>query len=383
MKAITCTIAALVLIGGAACGDDDDNQSTGDAGATATAANLTVKQSDIASDTRGALALDKTLKNAWGLAFNPQGAAWVSSNGTGTSKVYRANGDEALPAVKIPAPTKGTISAPTGQVFNDDEAAFNNDIFIFVTEDGTIAGWQLEDQDVAKQRVDNSNNHAIYKGVTIATVDGKSRLYATDFHNGRIDVFDDSYKLLNMSGDFNDPKLPVDYAPFNIKEVNGVLLVTYARQDSAKEDDVKGQGFGYINAFDLHGAFIGRLRSKAELNAPWGIALAPKSFDAAPDRLLIGNFGDGLIHAYTLSMPNNTSITLTLDGTLQDQKGKELKVDGLWAIEFGNDAGGFSADTLYFTAGPNDEANGVFGGLTSAKAMPSGTAGGGGSTVGY
>src|SRR4029079_2613705 len=121
MKAITCTMAALVLIGGAACGDDDDNQSTGDAGATASAANLTVKHSDIASDKAGALALDKTLKNAWGLAFNPQGAAWVSSNGTGTSKVYNANGDQALADVKIPAPGKG-VSAPTGQVFNDNEA---------------------------------------------------------------------------------------------------------------------------------------------------------------------------------------------------------------------------------------------------------------------
>jgi uncharacterized protein (TIGR03118 family) len=375
-------MAALVLIGGAACGDDDDNQSTGDAGATASAANLTVKQSDIASDKAGALALDKTLKNAWGLAFNPQGAAWVSSNGTGTSKVYKANGDQALADVKIPAPGKG-VSAPTGQVFNDNEAAFENDIFIFVTEDGTVAGWQLSDQDVAKQRVDNSSKKAIYKGVTIAKSGGKSQLYATDFHNGKIDVFDDTYHSMKTSGDFTDSMLPSGYAPFNIKEVNGVLLVTYAKQDSNKEDDVKGQGFGYISAFDVDGKFIARLRSKAELNAPWGIALAPKSFDAAPDRLLIGNFGDGLIHAYTFSMPDKSSITLTLDGTVQDQAGKQVKIDGLWALEFGDDAGGFSADTLYFTAGPNDEANGMFGGLTSAKAMPSGTAGGGGSTVGY
>lgn len=384
MKAITCSIAALVLIGGAACGGDDDNQATGDAGTTATAANLTIEQTDIVSDQRGALALDKTLKNAWGLAFNPQGAAWVSSNGTGTSKVYKANGDEAIPAVRIPAPGKGA-SAPTGQVFNDDETAFANDIFIFVTEDGNISGWQLNDQDLAKQRVDNSSNNAIYKGVTIAKSGGKSRLYAADFHNGKIDVFDDTYKPLKTSGDFSDAKLPSGYAPFNIKAINGVLLVSYAKQDPKKEDDVKGQGLGYINAFDVDGTFIARLRSKAELNAPWGMALAPKSFDAAPDRLLVGNFGDGVVHAYTLDMPDTSSITLTLDGALKDSAGKELKIDGLWALEFGNDAGGFSANTLYFTAGPNDEMNGLFGGLTSAKAMPDGgtTGGGGGSTVGY
>jgi uncharacterized protein (TIGR03118 family) len=379
-------MAALILIGGAACGDDDDNQSTSDGGVTTKAANLTVKQTEIASNQRGALALDKTLINGWGLAFNPQGAAWVSSNGTGVSKVYKANGDKALADVKIPSPGKG-VSAPTGQVFNDNEAAFDNDIFIFATEDGTIAGWQLSDQDVAKQRVDNSSEMAIYKGVTIAKAGGKSRLYATDFHNGKIDVFDDSYKSLKTTGDFSDAKLPSGYAPFNIKEVNGVLFVTYAKQDANKEDDVKGQGLGYINVFDVDGTFIARVRSKAELNAPWGMALAPKSFDAAPDRLLIGNFGDGLIHAYTLSMPDMNTITLTMEGVLQDAKGNEVKIDGLWALEFGNDAGGFSPDTLYFTAGPNDEKNGVFGGLTSAKATGStdagGSAGAGGSTVGY
>jgi uncharacterized protein (TIGR03118 family) len=384
MKAITCSIAALVLIGGAACGDDDTTHATGDAGSqvTAKAANLTVEQTDIASDTRGALALDKTLKNAWGLAFNPQGAAWVSSNGTGTSKVYKANGDEALAPVKIPAPGKAAVSAPTGQVFNDDAAAFSNDIFIFVTEDGSVAGWQLSDQGVAKQRVDNSDNMAIYKGVTIAKSGGNSQLYAADFHNGKIDVFDDSYRSLKTSGDFSDAKLPSGYAPFNIKAVNGILIVTYAKQDSNKEDDVKGQGFGYIDAFDVDGTFIARLRSKAELNAPWGIALAPKSFDAAPDRLLIGNFGDGLIHSYVFDSSDKSNPTLQLEGTLKDSGGTEIKIDGLWALEFGNNASGFSADTLYFTAGPNDEKNGLFGGLTSTKAMP-GAGGQGGSTVGY
>jgi uncharacterized protein (TIGR03118 family) len=367
---------------GAACGDDDDNQATGDAGAvTAKAANLTVAQTNIASDQRGALARDNTLVNAWGLSFNPQGAAWVSATETGVSKVYRANGDKAIPDVRIPG------GSPTGQVFNDNEAAFENDIFIFVTEAGTIAGWQLEDQDVAKQRVDNSDNDASYKGVTIAKANGKSRLYAADFHNGKIDVFDDAYKSLKTSGDFSDAKLPSGFAPFNIKEVNGLLIVAYAKQDADKEDEVKGNGLGYLDAFDVDGTFIARLRSKAELDAPWGIALAPKSFDAAPDRLLIGNFGDGLIHSYVFDMTSKSDITIALEGTLKDQKAAEVRIDGLWALEFGNDAGGFSSDTLYFTAGPNDEKNGLFGALKAAKAGTStdagGSAGGGGSTVGY
>jgi uncharacterized protein (TIGR03118 family) len=395
MKAISCTIAALVVLG-AACADDDDNQATGDAGTSARDANLTVERKDIASDQSGASKTDKTLVNAWGLAFNPQGAAWVSSNGKGLSEVYKSNGDAAIPAVTIPAPGGSSPSAPTGQVFNPDPNSFGGDIFIFVTEDGSVAGWQLKDQKKAVQRVDKSSDKAIYKGVTIAKKGSSLRLYAADFHNGKIDVFDDGYHDLKTSGDFSDPKLPSGFAPFNVKAVNEMLIVAYAKQDKNKEDDVKGEGNGYVSVFDVDGKFIARLISKGVLNSPWGIAVAPKSFDAAPERLLIGNFGDGSIHVYTTDNLSSTNASVTIDGTIQDSNGAELRIDGLWALEFGNGVGGFAADELYFTAGPSDEKHGVFGRLTSAFATStndagtggtgtggSGTSGAGGSSIGY
>ena len=366
MKVPTYVMAALI-IAASACGDDDSQDSVDAGTQPGSSAKHMVERTDIVSDQSGALATDPTLVNAWGLSFNPAGVAWVSSTDQGLSEVYDAQGQAVLPAVKMPTLVGAQPAAPTGQVFNSDQQAFQGDAFIFVTEGGTIAGWQPSDGEQAVLRVDNSTADASYKGVAIAKdTQGRLRLFAADFHGGKIDVFDDSYGSVDTSGGFEDSDLPSGYAPFNVQEVKGSLIVTYAKQDADKADDVAGKGNGFVNMFDADGKLTGRLASKGELNSPWGVALAPKAFAAAPDRLLIGNFGDGLAHVYALNMPSSGSPSATLEGALHDQDGKVLSIDGLWALRFGVDAGGFDANTLYFTAGPDDEQHGVFGKLVPA-----------------
>src|SRR5256885_14878629 len=241
------------------------------------------------------------------------------------------------------------------------------DRFIFVTEDGTIAGWQSGAN--AAMRVDNSAGGAVYKGVALgAGGSGRPRLYAANFHAGTVDVYDTAYHAVPAG--FNDPQLPGGFAPFNVAVIQGAVVVSYAMQDQDAHDDVKGAGNGFIDLFDGDGAFMGRLVSAGELNSPWGMTLAPAGFAAAPSRLLVGNFGDGLIHFYTLDLGARTA---TLGGTLKDAAGHDLGIDGLWALEFGPGAGGFAADQLYFTGGPGGETHGVFGRLRTTAA---GTVGG-------
>jgi uncharacterized protein (TIGR03118 family) len=364
------TIAFLAIVAGCSNG----SQSTAsDVTMPSLDATPIVSRQDIVSDQAGALATDAMLVNAWGLSFSSRGPAWVSSTEKGVSAVYDSKGQSALPAVKIPAPGSAQQSSPTGQVANDDTNAFNGDNFIFVTEDGTIAGWQQSNGDTAVQRVDNSTNSADYKGVTIAKSNNQPQLFAADFHNGKIDVFDSTYQTMQPSGDFTDPNLPGGYAPFNVEAVQSVLVVAYAQQDDEKSDEVRGPGNGFVDAFNVDGSFIARLISNGELNAPWGITETPKSFTAAPAHLLIGNFGDGKIHAYTMDLSSSSNPSVTLDGALQDQNGNDLAIDGLWALKFSSGVGGFDRDKLYFTAGPGDEQHGVFGSLTSGTTQDSGT----------
>jgi len=310
---------------------------------------------------------DPELVNAWGLAFNPIGAAWVSSTERGLSKVYDAKGADVLPAVEIPA-AGGAMSAPTGQVFNDDASAFMGDTFIFVTEEGAISGWQSSMATKATLRVDSSKDEAVYKGVTIAKDgDGSPMLFAADFHGGKIDVFDSSYAPVTRTG-FDDPNIPDEFAPFNVEVAGDSLIVTYAMQDDEKEDDVKGPGHGFVDLFDTTGSMKARLISQGELDSPWGVTMTPSGFAAAPNRLLIGNFGDGMIHVYEFDQSAANGATARLDGALRDaETNQPVTIDGLWALKFGVDAGGFSSKQLYFTAGPADETHGTFGALEAAS----------------
>src|SRR4029079_12504141 len=231
----------------------------------------TVTQENIVSDQAGmAAATDPVLKNAWGLAFNPAGPAWVSAAESGKSQVYDDAGNILL-SVTIPPPASGMPpSAPTGQVFHRQaSSAFMGDLFIFATEDGTIAGWQKSNGVTAVLRADNSGSTAIYKGVTIAsplTAQGRVQLYATDFHNGKIDVWDDQYMPVTSLGNFTDPDLPAGFAPFNVYGLRPLALVTYAKTSDDAVDDVKGPGNGFLAVYSAEGFFLQRLISGGQLN---------------------------------------------------------------------------------------------------------------------
>jgi uncharacterized protein (TIGR03118 family) len=350
----------LVLLVVAGCNDNNGTTVT-----TPPAASGLVARTDIVTD-----ATDSNLVNAWGLAFNPAGVAWVSANGSGLSEVYDANGGHVIGPITVPVPAGATPpSAPTGQAFNGNPSAFLGDVFIFVTEDGTISGWQPSDGTTAGSsamlRVDNSASGAVYKGVALGTAtDGTPRLYAANFNAGTVDMFDGMYHP--MAAAFMDPQLPAGFAPFNVAVVQGAVLVSYAMQNAAKHDDVAGAGNGFVNLFDGNGTLLGRLLSGGELNSPWGMTISPSTFAAAPDRLLVGNFGDGLVHFYTFDINTRTATSV---GTLNGAAGAPMTIDGLWALQFGPGTGGFATDTLFFTAGPGMEMHGVFGRLNTTTGV--------------
>jgi uncharacterized protein (TIGR03118 family) len=321
--------------------------------------DIVAEQINIVSDQEGvAPALDPDLKNAWGLAFNPRGAAWVSAAETNLSPVYDAAGNVLL---------KVSVPKPTGQVFNPRLDTFLGDVFIIVTETGLVTGWQPGAGTVARIRVDNSASGAIYKGIALAESKGGPRIYVTDFHNAKIDVFTDLYAPITLEGSFTDPNLPCGYAPFNLIVHDDLLYVTFALQDAAGEDDVAGPGNGYLSVFDLEGNFVTRLISQGALNAPWGMAFAPWQLKGQAVELLVGNFGDGRINRYRISMPWGKPFA-SFGGPIVDRLNMPIEIDGLWAIVFGPGAGGFSADDLFFTAGPDEEEHGLFGKLVFSRA---------------
>jgi uncharacterized protein (TIGR03118 family) len=244
----------------------------------------------------------------------------------------------------------------TGQVFNTNIAggAFNKDAFLFVSEDGTISGWRAALGTTAETL--QSASDAVYKGTALATIGSNTYLYAANFHSGAIDVLKGTAGAPNLTGNFTDPSLPLGYAPFDIRLLGDKLYVTYALQGSGK-DEQHGAGFGFVSVFDTQGNFLGRVASQGTLNAPWGLAIAPSSFSQFAGDLLIGNFGDGTINAFNLT-------TGKFDGQLLGADGKPLVVDGLWGLIAGNDGLAGNSNTIYFSAGPQDESNGVFGALS-------------------
>jgi len=332
---------------------------------------------------------DKNLLNAWGLVQGPT-PFWVSDNNAGVSTLYDGNGKIVDVAKKkqfvvtIPPPGSSTATAaPTGIVFNGTATDFTGDLFIFDTEDGTIAGWQPADNLEAVRHVDNSaiptaSNGAVYKGLAIATLNGHQFLYATNFRSGNVDVFDAAYNpVTNLTGTFTDPHPIAGFAPFGITLFGtSNLWVTYAMQDGPKHDPIHMVGAGYIDIFSTDGVFEARFATAGNLNAPWGMVLTPPSFGPLGGDFWIGNFGDGNINAYTI---NGAGIG-TQVGQPKDKKGNPLNVDGLWALVFGNGTNNASKTSLYFTAGPKMESEGIFGkfDVMSKKSSSHGGGSGGG-----
>ena len=304
-------------------------------------------QTNLVSDLPGmASHTDSNLVNPWGIATSATSPFWVADNHTGVSTLYNTSGTPQSLVVTVPPAAGGTGGSPTGIVFNGSTdfqvSAGTPARFIFATEDGTISGWASGTNAILK--VDNSASEAVYKGLAIGNNGTANFLYAANFHEGTIDVFDAAFAPATLAGSFSDPTIPAGYAPFNIQNIGGVLYVTYALQDADAHDDVPGLGHGFINKFDLNGNFIARFASRGSLNSPWGLAVAPAGFGAFANALLVGNFGDGRINAFNPA-------TGALLGQLADDSGHAISIEGLWGLKFGNGVSGGDANTLYFAAG--------------------------------
>jgi uncharacterized protein (TIGR03118 family) len=325
-------------------------------------------QTNLVSDLPGLAQLtDPDLVNPWGLAAGPTTPMWVADNGTDKATIYPGfvNGS---PIQKAPLVVSIPGGAPTGQVFNGTPGfvvrsgdASGPALFLFDSEAGLVTGWNPgvpPPPPSTQAQVGASVPDAIYKGLAIATTSAGTFLYGADFHHARIDVFDQGFDRVRLPGRFQDHKLPRGYAPFNVQELGGRLYVAYAKQDADREDEVAGPGRGFVDVYSTSGHLLHRLIRRGQLNAPWGLVLAPAGFGRFSGDLLVGNFGDGRINAYD---PR----TGAFRGRLRHEDGSPIAIEGLWALRFGNGVTG-TPTTLLFTAGIDDEAHGLFGAIQAA-----------------
>ena len=300
---------------------------------------------------------DPNLVNAWGLVSGPTTPWWVNDNGPGLATLYTGAGAIVPLVVNVG-------DAPTGIVFNaTDGFTLSNGHparFIFDSEAGVISGWN--GGTASETIADLSHHGAVFKGLAIADTHGGPRLFATDFANGEVDVFNAHGHLLHLPFAFRDFSLPHHFAPFGIQTIGSLVYVTYAMQQAGSNDEAHGLGLGFVDAYDANtGILVARIASAGDLNAPWGIALAPHDFGAAAGDILVGNFGDGLIHAFRPAGHGAVP-----DGSLNTPSGHPIVIDGLWALQFGNGNAAGPTDSLFFTAGPNDENDGLFGFIRAA-----------------
>jgi uncharacterized protein (TIGR03118 family) len=316
--------------------------------------------------------VDKNLTNPWGIASSATGPFWFGNNHSGTSTLADTSGAPVALIVSVPSPGMAP-GALTGVVFNGTSSFLVADAkpasFLFCTEDGTLAGWNGSvNATQAKILVNNSAAKAVYKGCALGGTAAAPLLYAANFQAGTIDVFGGDFKPIQDPTAFKNAAVPAGFAPFNVQNLGGTLYVTYAKQGSSKMDDVAGPGNGYVASFDMSGKLFMTVVSQGPLNSPWGLAIAPAGFGDFGGSLLVGNFGDGTIHAFNAS-------TGALMGVLNDTTGKAITITGLWALQVGNGGRGGDAASLYFTAGspgPNGEAvetHGLFGSIQSAPSF--------------
>jgi uncharacterized protein (TIGR03118 family) len=368
------TLAALTTMGAALIGlQPAQAANNGQAGRS-------FVQTSLVSDIPGlAKVTDPNLKNPWGTSTAPGLPIWVSDNNAGVTTLYDGTGQpiplQAKPpvnAVAIPAPPSagtGAVGAPTGTVFNptgqgfvvSKKGASGSSRFLFATEDGAIVGWSPSvDRANGIIAVDRSTATdpagdvgAVYKGLALVTTSAGTFLYASNFRFGTIDVFDSSFNLVKS---FTDPTVPTGFAPFGIHNIGGKLFVTFAKQNGEKHDDVAGPGNGFVDVFSPNGDLLQRFVSEGRLNSPWAVTLAPVTFGAFGGDILVGNFGDGHINAYDRS-------TGHVEGRLLDTSGQPLTISGLWGLRFPAGSLNAVAGALYFSAGINDEQDGLFGNL--------------------
>jgi len=357
-------------------------------------------QTNLVSNISGkAATTDPNLKNPWGLTRSPGGSPWwVGNNNSGTSTLYDGAGtpQNFFPDphpdsngnginspfnnfVMVPPPgfAPGTQSAPTGVVFNGSPTDFlvapgKQAIFIFATEDGTISGWNpMVNVTNAILKVDNSDkgsaNSAVYKGMTSGEIDGKKFLYVANFRSARVEVYDTNFQRVHLGEDaFEDERIREGFAPFNVQNIGGSLFVTYAKQDGPRHDPVGGDGLGFVDIFSTKGEFQGRLEHGDWFNAPWGVVWTPRDFGEFSNTILVGNFRSGWIAAFN-------GFTKKFIGFMRNDKdGSPVFIDGLWSLTFGNNGNAGSSNTLFFTAGPNNETDGLFGTLTPVAAEQDG-----------
>lgn len=317
----------------------------------------------LVSDQMGAApTTDTNLVNPWGIVAGPTSPWWVANNVTNTSTLYNGAGQPFPPASPLVVAVAGS---PTGIVFNGGSqfliptaSGMSPARFIFATQSGTLQAWA---GGPAAQLVASSPVDASYFGLAIAG----DRLYAADFHNHRVDMFDSSFHLIRQVGvvGFIDPRLPAGYSPFGIQNIGGHIFVAYAKQDAAGEDEVVGRGLGIVDEYSTTGALLSRVASHGQLDAPWGIAMAPASgFGPLSATLVVGNFGDGHLNGYRKNASGRWIHVDQLRGT----NGSPIEIEGLWGIGFGNGGNAGPTTSLFFAAGVEDETHGLFGAIIAS-----------------
>jgi uncharacterized protein (TIGR03118 family) len=318
-----------------------------------------VTQTNLVSDQSGVAAhTDTNLVNAWGISFATGGELWISANNSGLSLQYNGDGTVAQPSmVTIPGGGGANPSNPTGQVFAGGNMTFNGtpEFFVFVGEDGGISGWN--GSGTAATLIHDNSATAVYKGATLATDStGNSELLVANFRAGTVEAYDHTFTAVSLpAGSFQDKKIPKGYAPFNVQNLGGNIYVTYAKQNAQKHDDVKGNGHGMVDVFNTSGQLIRRFARGSFLNSPWGLAVAPSTWGSMAGDILVGQFGNGRVDVF-----NSKGNFL---GFLKNSHNKPLVIDGLWALTPGSGSATASVNSIYFTAGPNDESHGLFGKL--------------------
>jgi uncharacterized protein (TIGR03118 family) len=305
-------------------------------------------QTNLVSDIPGLAAnLDPNLKNPWGMSFAPTSPFWVSDQVTNHATLYNGSGTPQALIVTTPV-------GPTGQVFNGTSSfkldGTNSALFLFSSLSGTISGWNPAVSATSAVVKFTAADGAVYTGLA----SGPSNLYAADFKNGKIDSFDATFSKVTLAGTFTDPGLPTGYVPYNIQNVGGNLYVEYAQVDPVTHRASEAANQGIVDEYDTNGNFIRRLATASNLSSPWGITMAPANFGDFSNDLLVGNFGDGTISAFDPT-------TGTFLGKLLDASGNPIANDRLWALNFRGATSGFDSRTLFFNAGINGEADGLFG----------------------